>query len=99
MRFYDLAIPSQLTAALLPDLTLIVGAMILLLVAVWRRESAAHQPTVGVLSIGLAVVTLGTVLSMMVRPLPPSRSGSTTMTAPALRPPRRTCSSSSRRRE
>ena len=65
MRFYDLAIPSQLTAALLPDLTLIVGAMILLLVAVWRRESAAHQRTVGVLSIGLAVVTLGTVLWMM----------------------------------
>jgi NADH-quinone oxidoreductase subunit N len=41
------------------------GAMILLLVAVWRRESAAHQRTVGILSIGLSVVTLGTVLLML----------------------------------
>ena len=65
MRFYDLAIPSHLSAALLPDLLLMAGAMILLLVAVWRRESAAHQRTVGVLSIGLAVVTLGAVLLMM----------------------------------
>jgi NADH-quinone oxidoreductase subunit N len=65
MRFYDLAIPSHLSAALLPDLVLMGGAMILLLVAVWRRESAAHQRLIGVLSIGLAVVTLGTVLAMM----------------------------------
>src|SRR3954466_10205440 len=65
MRFYDLAIPSHLSAALLPDLVLMAGAMILLLVAVWRRESPGHQRTVGVLSIGLCVVTLGTVLAMM----------------------------------
>ena len=65
MRFYDLAIPSHLSAALLPDLVLMSGAMILLLVAVWRRESAQHQRTIGVLSIGLAVVTLATVLLML----------------------------------
>jgi NADH-quinone oxidoreductase subunit N len=65
MRFYDLANPAHLSAALLPDLVLMGGAMILLLVAVWRRESASHQRLVGVLSIGLAVVTLGTVLAMM----------------------------------
>src|SRR5688572_27592680 len=65
MRFYDLSIPSHLTAALLPDLVLMGGAMILLLVAVWRRESAAHQRLIGVLSIGLAVLTLGTVIAMM----------------------------------
>ena len=65
MRFYDLAIPSHLTAALLPDIVLMGGAMILLLLAVWRRESASHQRMIGVLSIGLAVVTLGTVLAMM----------------------------------
>lgn len=65
MRVFDLAIPSQLSAALMPDLVLMAGAMILLLVAVWRRESAAHQRTVGVLSIGLCVATLGTVLWMM----------------------------------
>jgi NADH-quinone oxidoreductase subunit N len=65
MRFYDLSIPSHLSAALLPDLVLMVGAMILLLVAAWRRESARHQRTVGVLSIAVAVVTLGVVLAMM----------------------------------
>jgi NADH-quinone oxidoreductase subunit N len=65
MRIYDLAIPSQLTAALLPDLILMVGAMVLLLWAVWRTESAAHQRSVGVLSIALCVVTLGAVLLMM----------------------------------
>ena len=65
MRFYDLANPSHLTAALLPDIVLMAGAMILLLAAVWRRESAAHQRTIGVLSIGLSVVTLVTVIVMM----------------------------------
>ena len=65
MRYYDLSIPSHLSAALLPDLVLMAGAMILLLVAVWQRESPGHQRTVGVLSIGLAAVTLGTVLAMM----------------------------------
>jgi NADH-quinone oxidoreductase subunit N len=65
MHYYDLAIPSHLTAALLPDLTLMGGAMLLLLVAVWRRESAAHQRLVGVLSIALCVVTLGVVLAML----------------------------------
>ena len=65
MRYYDLANPSHLTAALLPDIVLMAGAMILLLVAVWRRESAAHQRTIGVLSIGLSVVTLAIVILMM----------------------------------
>lgn len=65
MRYYDLSIPSHLMAALLPDLILIGGAMVLLLWAVWRRESAAHQRSVGVLSIGLCVATLVAVLLMM----------------------------------
>jgi NADH-quinone oxidoreductase subunit N len=65
MRIYDLAIPSHLTAALLPDLILMVGAMLLLLVAVWRRESASHQRTVGVLSIALSVITLIAVVLML----------------------------------
>ena len=64
-RTFDLAIPSQLSAALLPDLLLMGGAMILLLWAVWRRESAEHQRSVGVLSIGLCVATLVAVLVMM----------------------------------
>jgi NADH-quinone oxidoreductase subunit N len=65
MRYYDLAIPSHLSAALLPDLMLMGGAMLLLLWAVWRRESATHQRSVGVLSIGLCVATLVAVLLMM----------------------------------
>ena len=65
MRTFDLAIPSQLTAALLPDLLLIGGAMVLLLFAVWRRESREHQRTIGVLSIGLALATLVAVVITM----------------------------------
>lgn len=65
MRYYDLANPAHLSAALLPDLVLMAGAMLLLLVAVWRRESAKHQRIVGVLSIGLSVVTLVIVILMM----------------------------------
>jgi len=65
MRYYDLAIPSHLAAALLPDLILIGGAMLLLLWAVWRRESASHQRGVGVLAIGICVATLVAVLLMM----------------------------------
>ena len=65
MRTFDLAIPSQLSAALIPDLLLMVGAMALLLWAVWRKESASHQRSVGVLSIGLCVATLVAVVLMM----------------------------------
>jgi NADH-quinone oxidoreductase subunit N len=67
MNTFNLAIPSQLTAALVPDLLLMVGAMALLLWAVWRKESAAHQRSVGVLSIGLCVATLIAVGLMMTR--------------------------------
>jgi NADH-quinone oxidoreductase subunit N len=65
MRMFDLAIPSQLSAALVPDLMLMGGAMALLLWAVWRKESAAHQRNVGVLSIGLCVATIVAVVLMM----------------------------------
>ena len=65
MRTFDLAIPSQLSAALIPDLLLMGGALALLLWAVWRKESASHQRSVGVLSIGLCVATLVAVVLMM----------------------------------
>jgi NADH-quinone oxidoreductase subunit N len=65
MRYYDLSIPMHLGAALVPDLILIGGTMLLLLWAVWRRESASHQRSVGVLAIGLCVATLVAVLLMM----------------------------------
>ena len=67
MRIYDLAVPAQLSAALIPDLFFVSGAMALLLWAVWRKESAAHQRSVGVLSIGLCVATLITVIVMMLQ--------------------------------
>ena len=56
-RVFNLAIPAQLSAALAPDLFFMAGAMLLLLWAVWRRESAAHQRSVGLLSIALSVLT------------------------------------------
>lgn len=59
---YDLSIPSQLTMALGPDLILMGGAMILMLAAAWRHDSAAHQRNVGMAAIGLAVIVLGTVI-------------------------------------
>ena len=65
MHYYNLAVPSHLTAALLPDLILMGGAMLLLLVAVWRRETPAHQRLVGVLSIVLCVATLVATIAML----------------------------------
>ncbi|HET7456810.1 MAG TPA: NADH-quinone oxidoreductase subunit N [Gemmatimonadaceae bacterium] len=56
MRF-DLAVPSQLSAALLPDLVLGGGAMLLLLYAAWQPASARHQRRVGLASIALLVFT------------------------------------------
>ena len=44
---YDLGVPAQLMAALLPDLTLMGGAILLLLAAAWRPESDDHQRLIG----------------------------------------------------
>ncbi|HEY9225511.1 MAG TPA: NADH-quinone oxidoreductase subunit N, partial [Gemmatimonadaceae bacterium] len=54
----DLAKPADLMLALVPDLVLMGGAMLLLVWAAWRRESQAHQRSVGIASIVLAGVTL-----------------------------------------
>ena len=67
MGTFDLAVPSQLAGALFPDLLLIGGSMLLLLFAVWRRESPEHQRQVGLLSIALTVITLVVVVVMMFR--------------------------------
>lgn len=64
---YDVNVPSQLMAALLPDLMLMVGGMVLMLVAAWRRESEAHQRLVGFGALALLVATLATVAVMYVR--------------------------------
>ncbi|HVA57475.1 MAG: NADH-quinone oxidoreductase subunit N [Gemmatimonadaceae bacterium] len=54
---FDLSVPSQLMAALGPDLVLMGGAMLLLLWAAWRPASVAHQRSVGVASLALTVIT------------------------------------------
>jgi NADH-quinone oxidoreductase subunit N len=57
MQPLDLAVPMQLMTALGPDLVLMGGAMILLLWAAWRPDSAAHQRSVALASIVVAVAT------------------------------------------
>ena len=59
---FDLAIPGHLTAALGPDILLLVGAMGLMLVAALRPDGEAHQRTVGVASLILCIVVLVVVL-------------------------------------
>jgi NADH-quinone oxidoreductase subunit N len=54
----DLAVPAQLSLALVPDLVLMAGAMLLLLWAAWRPDSDAHQRRVGIASIVLAGLVL-----------------------------------------
>ena len=59
---FDLSLPAQLSGALLPDLTLMGGAMLLLLWSAWRPESERHQRSVGFLSIALCVITVGLIV-------------------------------------
>ena len=58
----DLSIPAQLTRALGPDLLLLGGAMVLMLLAAWRPDSASHQRTVGLASLALCVAVLVAVI-------------------------------------
>ncbi|HSU94311.1 MAG TPA: NADH-quinone oxidoreductase subunit N [Gemmatimonadaceae bacterium] len=60
--YFDLSIPSQLAGALLPDLILVIGAMLLLLVSVWRKESLGHARLVGLLSIVVCLITFASVV-------------------------------------
>jgi NADH-quinone oxidoreductase subunit N len=57
-RTLDLSVPVQLTLALVPDLVLMGGAMLLLLWAAWRPDSDRHQRTIGMASIALLGVTM-----------------------------------------
>jgi len=54
----DLSVPAQLTLALVPDLVLMGGGMLLLIWAALRPESDRHQRAVGMASIVLAGVTI-----------------------------------------
>ena len=57
MHPLDLNVPLQLTIALGPDLLLMGGAMVLLLWAAWRPDSAGHQRSVAIACIALTIVT------------------------------------------
>ena len=58
---FDLSRPLELTQALLPDLVLMGGAMILVIFAAWRPDSRAHQRSVGWASLAVTLLSLGTV--------------------------------------
>jgi len=53
----DVTTPGGLTLALAPDLILMGGAMILMLWAAWRPDSASHQRSVGIGALVLTVIT------------------------------------------
>src|SRR3954470_17537029 len=59
----DLSVPAQLTLALVPDLVLMGGAMILLLWAAWRPDSNSHQRRIGAACIVLCGLPMLLVLN------------------------------------
>ena len=64
MMSFDLSIPGQLSLALLPELVLAAGAMLLLLISAWGKESDARARTVGVLAIVLSLITSAIIIWM-----------------------------------
>jgi NADH-quinone oxidoreductase subunit N len=60
--YFDLSIPSQLAGALLPDLILVIGAMLLLLVSVWGKESLKRARLIGMLSIAVCLITFAAIV-------------------------------------
>lgn len=55
-------LPSGLIVALGPELILVIGAMLLMLWAAWRPDSAEHQRRVGVASLALVALTSAAVI-------------------------------------
>jgi NADH-quinone oxidoreductase subunit N len=60
--YFDLSIPSQLAGALLPDLVLVIGAMLLLLYSAWRPATLARARVTGILSIGVCAASFAAVV-------------------------------------
>ena len=58
----DVALPGGLSYALLPDLIMMGGAMLLMLWAAWRPDSVTHQRSVGIGALVLTVITAGVVI-------------------------------------
>lgn len=54
----DLSNPAQLSLALVPDLVLMGGAMLLLVASAFRRDSDEHQRSIGIASIILCGITI-----------------------------------------
>ncbi len=63
---FDLSHPMQLIAALAPDIVIMVGAMVLMLVAAWGSESTERQRRVGVAAIGVCVISALSIIYFMV---------------------------------
>jgi NADH-quinone oxidoreductase subunit N len=61
---FDLLQPAQLLGALLPDVLLIAGSMLLMLYSAWIPESEKHQRSVGIAAIGVLLATLAATLYM-----------------------------------
>jgi NADH-quinone oxidoreductase subunit N len=59
---YDLAVPAQLTAALAPDLVMLVGATFVTLMAAWRPESIRHQRQCGIAALIVIIATMALVI-------------------------------------
>src|SRR2546421_163167 len=62
----DLAQPLQLTAALIPDLVLMGGAMLLVIAAAWRPDSRSHQRAIGWASLIVTLLTLAAVIYFLI---------------------------------
>ena len=62
---FDLAIPAQLTAALAPDIFVMVGAMVLLLFAVWKGDTESRRHIVGIGSLVVTLIAAGIVVWFM----------------------------------
>ncbi len=60
--YFDLLSPSQLAGALLPDLILAIGAMLLLLIAVWGPETMARARVTGFFAIGICAASFAAVV-------------------------------------
>ncbi len=63
-RTLDLSDPASLSFAIMPELVLCAGAMVMLLVAAWRPEGAAHSRRVALGSMVVALLSLVAVLFM-----------------------------------
>ena len=59
---FDLSNPAHLTAALGPDIFVMVGAMVLLLFSVWNRDSESRRRAVAIGSLIVTVVAAGLVV-------------------------------------